>query len=655
MLHCESCNHGYAETHTSCPWCGAGAHVAHKSDLVSLFDVELYVDYFLCKFSTGEEYQMFPGYPLDVAGLTKTLSQYTLVSFNGIGYDTVMIALALSGYDNAQLKQASDAIIISGLKWWEIYRECNIEPLNWIDHIDLMEVVPGHGSLKAFGGKMHTYRMQDLPYDPNINIGWAERAQLRKYCGNDLQVTEELYCKFDAQIALRVAMSAEYGVDLRSKSDAQIAETVMKKLLSFKVPIPPVQPGSIFYYRPPEWLKFQKWDILETVLKCPFSIAESGSVVMPDALANKIFHGYKMGIGGLHSTENNVSYVSDDNFVLRDHDVASYYPSLILRTGIYPAQIGEIFTEIYTGWYDTRIKAKHAGDKKTANSLKTLLNGTFGKLGSRYSIFYAPSELIQVTITGQLALLMLIEMLEICGIPVVSANTDGIVLKCPRRLEWVADDVLKWWETATGFATEETRYRALYSRDVNSYIAFGEDGLPKTKGAFAAPEPGASGWPNPTGQIYVDAVIAYLADGVPIADTIRACSDIRQFIHVRNVRGGGVVNNRPAIPKKTSLTRMAEMVREYWAAPAMGEIRQQYSDLYAWSNANNEYLGKVVRWYYGKNAHGRIQYKVSNNAVAGATGVVPCMDLPEKLPDDIDYDRYITIANDLLIQLGVQQ
>jgi len=59
--------------------------------------------------------------------------------------------------------------------------------------------------------------------------------------------------------------------------------------------------------------------------------------------------------------------------------------------------------------------------KKTANTLKTLLNGSFGKLGSRYSIFYAPTEMLQVTITGQLALLMLIEMMELCGIPVVSA------------------------------------------------------------------------------------------------------------------------------------------------------------------------------------------------------------------------------------------
>jgi len=49
----------------------------------------------------------------------------------------------------------------------------------------------------------------------------------------------------------------------------------------------------------------------------------------------------KMGIGGLHSTESNVSHVADELTVLRDHDVASYYPSLILRTGISPMQLGD--------------------------------------------------------------------------------------------------------------------------------------------------------------------------------------------------------------------------------------------------------------------------------------------------------------------------
>lgn len=65
----------------------------------------------------------------------------------------------------------------------------------------------------------------------------------------------------------------------------------------------------------------------------------------------------------------------------------------------------------------------------TDGGSKIQINGTFGKTGSPYSVLFAPTMLIQTTITGQLSLLMLIEWHEIYGIPVISANTDGVVIK----------------------------------------------------------------------------------------------------------------------------------------------------------------------------------------------------------------------------------
>ena len=46
--------------------------------------------------------------------------------------------------------------------------------------------------------------------------------------------------------------------------------------------------------------------------------------------------------------------------------------------------------------------------------------------------------LIQTTVTGQLALLMLIENIELAGFTVVSANTDGIVEVIMCFLSWFA-------------------------------------------------------------------------------------------------------------------------------------------------------------------------------------------------------------------------
>lgn len=365
-LICESCNHGYAPNILNCPWCGTHNSMAHTDHTDSMFDTEIYVDYFLAKFSTGEVFQMIPDQPLDIAGLRQALSRYRIITFNGLNFDFPIVALALQGADNATLKRACDAIIVRGLKPWDI----TDDRLEWVDHVDMIEVAPGQASLKMYGAKMHSRRLQDLPITPSASIRWFERATLREYCDNDLRTTGDLLATFPQQIRLREDMGAEYGLDLRSRSDAQIAEAVMKSLLPFKVQRPSYAAGSVFYYRPPAWLKFQTLDVLALLARSPFTITDSGGVDMPDELAETHIRiggsAYKMGIGGLHSTEAKVTYRATATHSLRMPDVASYYPSLILRTGIYPEQIGEAFTAIYRGWYDKRLAAKARAGEITA-------------------------------------------------------------------------------------------------------------------------------------------------------------------------------------------------------------------------------------------------------------------------------------------------
>jgi|TARA_B110000467_G_C18001091_1_gene305499 hypothetical protein len=51
-------------------------------------------------------------------------------------------------------------------------------------------------------------------------------------------------------------------------------------------------------------------------------------------------------------------------------------------------------------------------------------------------------------------------MIESGGIVVISANTDGIVIKCPVNLQSEMEKIILKWEKPTQFITEETRYRA---------------------------------------------------------------------------------------------------------------------------------------------------------------------------------------------------
>lgn len=634
-------------------------------------DTESYRNYWLCAFETGEFVEIWNG-RFYVNGFECTQQEFldvlyaslhgrTLITFNGINYDMPIITLATQGASSETLKANGDAIIVQGLKPWEIARVPD-----WIDHIDLFDVAPGSAaasgkiggvqqrvSLKLYIAKMHGKRLQDLPIEPGATIDATMREQLRDYCKNsDIPGTRLLFEEMRAQLQLRKDMTVEYGVDLRSKSDAQIAEAVMKSLLPFRVERPRVAYGAKFHYRPPEWLKFKHLDVLALLARSPFTIGDNGSPVMTDELANTLIRigngAYQMGSGGLHSTESATMHVADAAHMISDHDVASYYPSLIIRTGIYPQQIGPVFLEIYNAWYHRRLEAKEAGNKKTANSLKTLLNGTFGKLGSPWSIFYAPSEMIQVTITGQLALLMLIERLELASIAVISANTDGIVLKTPRHLAAVRDGIIALWEHETGLKTEANEYRLLASRDVNSYMAIKPDGEVKTKGDYADPVPGASGWPNPKRQVCVDAIANWLRDGVPVSQTIRACRDLRQFICMIKVTGGGSLCPEGALPAKTTQKAMRALCGEELKG---ADLVAAYEYLRAAEQVRREYLGKTVRWYYAQGSRACIVTPKGGH-VQRTEGCRPVMELPEEFPHDIDYEWYEREAADMLRDMG---
>ena len=163
----------------------------------------------------------------------------------------------------------------------------------------------------------------------------------------------------------------------------------------------PEKVPSEFYYTAPDLVAFKSKyldDILKRINKTPFLLGKNGSVLLPDWLkSNQIIIDntpYQMGIGGLHSCEKRQFVGAYKDHLLFDMDVASYYPNIILEQGLSPESMRPHFIEIYKSLVDRRILAKRAGDKVTADTLKICVNGSFGKLGSKYSALYAPELLI---------------------------------------------------------------------------------------------------------------------------------------------------------------------------------------------------------------------------------------------------------------------
>lgn len=587
-----------------------------------VFDIECYPNYFLIAFRNVITkkviyFEKYLGCELNVEWLNWVAHNFLIVSYNGLGYDEPILTLALSGASNAELKEATDRIITEDWRPSDILKAAGLERLK-LNHIDVMEVAPAGGSLKQRAGRLHRPRLQDLPFPPNMMLTHDHMLIVRHYCINDLDATESLYLALQDDLHLREIMSSEYGVDLRSRSDAQIAEDVIRHEICRikkvrRLPRAQVEPGRRYKYNMPGFLVYQTplmRSVVDLVNKCDFVISEKGSVELPWQLKNlriKIGNAeYQMGIGGLHSTEEKACHRFVKGRKKRDIDVTSYYPSVILGQKLFPEHLGEAFLRVYKKIVDRRVRAKHTGDKKTAQTLKIVINGSFGKLGSMWSVLYAPQLLIQVTITGQLSLLMLIEAFELMGIPVISANTDGIVVDYADEQEQLVETIIKWWEKQTGFEMESNFYQALFAANVNNYVAITDEGKLKCKGWFA--DSGLS--KNPTGEIIVEAVRAKLKDNIPVEQTITECKDIRKFAVVRNVKGGAV--------------------------------------------CNGDYLGKVVRWYYGPEDYPEMVYAASGNKVTNSAGGVPMMQLPDTFPEDLNHETYIAKANKYLEMMGYQ-
>lgn len=585
-----------------------------------VFDVECYVNYFLVMFKSMETgkimlVESYQDSPMNLKLLEWAMKSFYLFSFNGIHYDVPMVSAAIAGKSCAQLKWLSQEIIGNGTQPYIALRGMKVKQLKDLNHVDMINHAPVGTGLKKCGARLYTPMMQDLPFHHETILSVPQAQIVRWYCGNDLVQTELLARKLEEPLALREQLGAEYGIDLRSKSDAQIAEAVIaeevRKLNGNRPQTPTIPPGTAYKYKVPAFLRYasplMNW-VLDTVRSADFVVSEQGSIGMPEQIKGleiKIGNGvYRMGIGGLHSSEKTAAHVADDHTMLVDRDVTSFYPFIILLLGLYPPHLGPNFLTVYRKLVERRLQAKRSGNKVVADALKITINGSYGKLASPFSVLYSPDLQIQVTVTGQLVLLMLIERLELMGIPVVSANTDGIVIKCPRSRSDELNAIVAQWERDTGFETEETQYKALYSRDVNNYIAVKPDGKVKTKGVYA--DPGLQ--KDPSARVCVDAVLAAITKQTPIDKLIRECNDIRKFISVRNVPGGAV--------------------------------------------KNGEYLGKTVRWYYAAGEEGDIVKALNGNSVSLSEGGRPVQRLPEQLPGDVDYDWYIAQANKILVDIG---
>ena len=542
--------------------------------------------------------------------IKQIMSGYVTIGFNSKEYDIPLLRVALTGVNTAMLKKASNNLINKpkGVFAWQLLKEAKIPQCTIKLHIDLFNVAPSvNTSLKTYAARMGFKKLQDLPYDADMFLNDQQIDEIKEYCFNDIEVTEALTYRLEKELELRYLLSKEHQMDLMSKSDASIAETIFNK--KYNIPYRNkfyVYDKPYIQYEAPEYIKFISPELIslfEKIKANHYKLDEDGKLIN---ISYKIRIGktlYKIGVGGIHSQEKEVHFGSSDH-ILAEIDVVSYYPNIMINNRYIPDNYPEIFIADYKKFYDERMVAKNTGDNIKSNNCKIILNGTFGKLGSNHSSLYAPNLLLNVTITGQLTLLMLIEQLEGNGISVVSANTDGIVVNTPETQEFVFKEIVNSWEAQCNFQTSFLAFKDMYKRSVNNYLAITLDGKVKCKGNLQY----SSLRCNSVDTACRSAIINFLKDNIPIEETINTMStDVRNFLLFGSSTDGTYFNDKK--------------------------------------------LGKTVRWYYSKD--GSDIFKGNGNKLNDSSGANPMMQIPETLKcDDIDLSRYIERCYGLLKSYG---
>ena len=256
---------------------------------------------------------------------------------------------------------------------------------------------------------------------------------------------------------------------------------------------------------------------------------------------------YTIATGGLHSQDRPAVLTSNDKYTYVHYDISSFYPSVMVAYNIAPKHLNNnVFVKMVDYFRLTRIKCKHTKDedglvvagvhnKLAAEALKIVINAIYGKFGFEMFFLFDRFAQMQVTINGQLMVMMVVEALELDGIHVVSANTDGIIVKLPKDKEEDFKRITDDWCAQNKLGADSERYKLFVTRDINNYFDIQSNDKVEYKGGLDPKQylkDLKKGYDMP---VVAKAVFEYFAHGTPVMETLRNHKDILDFCKTQNV------------------------------------------------------------------------------------------------------------------------
>lgn len=448
------------------------------------------------------------------------------IGFNSKHYDQFIIKAICCGFTPQEVKQVNDFIIGGGQGW-----ECPMlrDFFFRFNNVDIKDDMQMGLSLKAIEGHLGlSVEESTVPFDIDRPLTEEELKETAKYCIHDVDTTEKLVELRKDYLKNKIHIGKLAGLDEVKAMGMTNAKLTAALLKAEQKP----HDDERKYVYPPnlkrEYIPQEVFDFFDRMYdpeisdkelfsdKQTFSIGDCPGVV---------------GYGGIHAAIPNYFFVESEDRVIRNKDVASYYPHLMTLCGYTSRNIPS--AKVFEDVLETRMKAKASGDKATANALKLVVNTTYGALLNKYNDLFDPLMGRSVCITGQLFLMELAQHLyaDIPDLKIVQLNTDGIMVECDRKYLPKLDEICDEWQSRTGFELEEDAVVRIAQKDVNNYVEVQEGGKAKSKGGYLVRGISTVGAFNINNNacIVAAAVKEYLVNGVPVEDTINGCNDIFQF------------------------------------------------------------------------------------------------------------------------------
>ena len=494
------------------------------------YDTEVFNHDFLVVFKdrkTGIRY----GYHNDneaIKGFMSDNADAIFCGFNTKGYDQYIIKAICAGFSPEEVKQVNDWIIGGGQGW-----ECPL--LNGVffrfNNVDIMDDMQMGLSLKAIEGHQQGMSIEESEVDFNLDrpLTKEELKLTIEYCMHDVDATEKI-----TEIRKDYLNNKIYLGGLKGIAPTQALAMTNAKLTAAYLDARRIKEyDDERDYKYPENLRreyipqevFSFFDRLydksipsEDLFKSKLNLTVGGCPVT-------------LGFGGIHGAIPFHQEEEKDGRLIRNYDVASYYPHLMVHYGYTSRNIPN--PQIYADMLQTRMKAKKSGDKATANALKLVANTTYGAMLNKYNDLYDPLMGRSVCITGQLFLLELSQHLiaECPTLRIVQLNTDGIMVSFDESEYSKVLEITKEWEHRTRFELEEDRIKRIVQKDVNNYVEIPYEDKPKIKGGYLVRgiAPAGAFNINNNATIVAKAIVDYFTLGTEVEKTIGKCNDIFQF------------------------------------------------------------------------------------------------------------------------------